>query len=134
MSNITTYLEGAVQEWAFDGSSFPTAPSNLYLALHNGDPGNDGTSNELGAGDYSRASTGSGDWTTSGSGPTEAENNSEITFGEATSDWGTVSHVSIYDAQTGGNPLWQGQLDSSKSVQTGDELIFRSNDIHIELD
>lgn len=134
MSNITTYLEGAIQDWTFNGDAFPTEPSNLYLALHNGDPGNDGTSNELGAGDYDRVSTASGDWVTSGSGPTVAENSTEISFGEATSDWGTVSHVSIWDSSSGGNPLWQGSLDSDKSVQTGDELIFRSNDIHIELD
>lgn len=134
MSNIATYLEGLVQDWGFAGTDMPTAPGTVYLALHSADPGNDGSANELTASDYDRISTGTADWTqVSSPNPTTIENANQLTFGEATSDWGTVSHVSIWDASSSGNCLWQGALDTSKTVNTGDELIFRANDIHIEL-
>lgn len=134
MTDLTTYLEAKIQEWWADGTAFPAAPSNVYVALHTGDPGNDASANEVAAGDYSRAETAAADWSVTGSGPTHVENANEIQFSTATSDWGTISHVSLWDASTGGNALWQGELDTSRTVNTDDRLVFPVGDFDVDLD
>ena len=135
MSNIATYLEEAVIDWCFEGADMDTSPGNVYLALHSADPTNDGSENEVTASDYDRISTSPTDWVraTTG-GPTTIENSSELSFGETTSNWGTVSHVSVWDDSSDGNCLWQGALDVSKTVDQGDELIFRVGDISVSLE
>lgn len=129
MTDLTNYSETTVRDWMSQGTN-ATAPANLYVALHTSDPGEtpDG-STEVSAGDYSRVSTTTGtDWDT----PTNDvfENNGEITFGVATSDWGTVSHVSLWDGSgTGDNCLAAFALDTSKSINTDDEARFADGDL-----
>lgn len=136
MSDLAAYLETEVMEWVFDGASFDSPPSNVYVGLHTADPGEDGSSAEVSAGDYSRASTSPGDWSVSGDGPTSATNATEIRFDVAQNDWGTVDHVSLWDADVGdgGNCLWQGALDNSREILTDDRLVFPSGDFDADLD
>jgi hypothetical protein len=49
-------------------------------------------------------------------------NSSAITFVTATANWGTVTHVALWDAATVGNLLWSGALSSSVAVNTGGQL------------
>jgi len=118
------------------GTDMPTAPGNLYVGLHTSNPGNspDG-STEVGASDYSRVSTTTGtDWNTTGTGgPSGFENANELSFGEATNNWGTISHVSLWDSSSGGNALAAFALNSSKTIDSGDEAKFNAGDLSFDI-
>ena len=130
MSDLTNYGEGQFADWSFQGETMDAAPANLYVSLHTADPGDDGSANEVDAGDYSRAETTAGeDWDQSGSQPTVTENAVEIAFGVAESTWGEVTHFAIWDSDEGGNAIWASALDGSKTVEENDEIRFREGDL-----
>lgn len=127
MSDASDFVETEIRDWLSQGTDPVTAFSNLYVSLHTADPGDTGT-DEVGAGDYSRVSTTTGaDWDTPAS--DQFDNANEITFGVATSNWGTVSHVGIWDASSGGNFLLGTALDASKSIDTDDEARFQAGNL-----
>lgn len=95
-----------------------------YLALHTGDPGPDGTANEVSGAGYAREP---GTYTISGN---VATLDSDLTFGPAGAAWGTVTHVTIRDS--GGVGLWSGALTAPVQVALGDELIFRSGNLTVQ--
>lgn len=144
MTDLTDYFEESIMQWCFHGSAFDTAPGTLYIALHTDDPNatgdntEPGDQNEVGASDYDRADvTVDGSTFTQGTNGTATtmENANEIAFGTATSDWGTVSHFSIWTSADGtGDCLWASDLSSSKTVNTDDEIRFQAGDLSAELD
>ena len=96
-----------------------TSPSNLYVALHDGDPTDAGTSNEISGNGYSRQSVTFGA-PTDGSGT----NNGAVTFTASGGNWGTITYFSIWDASTSGNCLLYSALDNSRNIFDGDSLSF----------
>ena len=136
MSDLTSWFEQQIQEWWADGADFPTPPTNIYIALHTGDPGNDASANEVTAGDYSRAETQLSDWSVSGSAPTNVTNSVEIQFDAATSSWGTISHISLWTSTQGGggNPIWEGDLNNAREIQDGDRFVFPADEFDADLD
>jgi hypothetical protein len=130
--DATTYLQDQLMNWMVNGTNFDTAPTNIYVALHNGEPGDNAQNNELdsagGEGGYVRYETTiPGDWNQPATG--EFENANDFIFAEATEDWGQVSHFSLWDSQTGGNPLAEDSLVSSVTVNTGDAPVFRDGNL-----
>lgn len=114
------------------GITFPTPPANFYLALYTTMPTkSDGTGAvEVSGGSYARQAIASatGSW----SAPVlQADNVTElistlatITFPTATSNWGTIAGVALYDASTGGN-LWRyGQLSTAYIITSGATASF----------
>ena len=92
-----------------------TAPANVYLKLHTGDPGSAGTANASAvttrnAITFSAPSSGSMALSSVGS------------FSMTTSE--TISHVSIWDASTSGNFLQSAALTASVPVINGSTLTF----------
>lgn len=135
MSDLTSYSEQQYMEWCFDGDSFDTPPSELYVALHTGDPGNDGDANEVDGAGYDRVQTDLSDWNVSGSGPTEAVNQVDIEFPTADEDWGVIEHTSIWAGPDDTDEvLWQGELDSTAEITDGDTFIFEDGDFEARLD
>lgn len=135
MSDLTDYAEGQIRDWMSQGVDVDTAPAELHVALHTADPGEvpDG-STEVGAGDYSRQSVSAGSgWNTPNE--NDFENANEVSFGEATSDWGTISHVSLWDASDAtGNCLAAFPLDSTVTIDTNDEARFQAGDLSFSID
>lgn len=132
MSDFTDYTEQAIRDWLSQGTAMPSAPGTLYVALHTSDPGEspDGTT-EVSASDYDRtgAATGSG-WNTITSGDgTGFENASEIDFGTTSNNWGTLTHVSLWDSQTDGNCLAAYALDSGGDAPSGIDVTFPAGDL-----
>ena len=122
MSDFTDYIEAAIIDWMFGDTAFPATHSTLYVALHTADPTNSGEANEVAAGDYGRAATtANGDWTRTAN---EVENANDIEFGIATSNWGEITHFSLWDAETEGNALAQSALDASTTIDENDEIRF----------
>lgn len=113
-------------------------PNYLYMGLHVGAPTEASPStNEISAGGYSRVllvDNVSASYQSSSSGMSTVfelstndnlTNASAIDFAEATADWGTVTHYSIWDSQTGSNAsncLMIGALSSGVVVNDGDQF------------
>jgi hypothetical protein len=128
--NLSDWAENALMDWLMGGSS-PTRPTTRHVALHTGDPGETGASNEVGAGvGYARQAT----TFTAASGGASA-NVSNITFGPASGGgFGTVSHVSVWDSASGGTCLWKGPLGASQAVASGVTYTIVAGDLDLTLD
>ncbi len=129
MAGFSDYLEDKVLDHVFGGNAY-TAPATLYVALYTVAPTDTGGGTEVTGGSYARQS---GTFTVSGTNPTTASNSAAIEYPTATADYGTVVAVGILDASSGGNLLAYANLDTSKSVTTGDVFRFDTGDLDITL-
>ena len=127
MTALSNYLENELLDHALGTGAF-TAPSNVYLALFTSDPTDAGSGTEVSGSGYSRQLITFG----ASSGGT-ASNSSEETFTASGGDFGTVTHIGLFDASTSGNLLFHGALDTSRSVVDGGTLTFAVGDIDITL-
>lgn len=108
--------------------TIPTA----WAALFVGDPLDTGAGGaEVSGTGYARIDT-SGDWNAAASG--SIDNANAITFPQAGDAWGTVTHFALYDAETNGNLLVSGALDTPKGVTSGDTPEFAAGAFVITLD
>lgn len=124
--SFSDYLETKVLDHVFGGTAY-TAPSTLYVALFTAAPSDSGGGTEVSGGGYARqtiAFTTSGDTTS---------NNAAIEFPTATANYGTVTHVGVYDASSAGNLMAWAALTSSKTIETGDVFRIPSGDLDITL-
>jgi len=109
----------AIANIADNAASAPL--TDLFVALHTGDPGEGGdqTTNESAYGSYGRESvvrTSSG-WQVTNN---QADNVDPITFTECSSGSETITHVSIGTATSGaGKILYSGALTASLAVSAG---------------
>lgn len=126
MSAMTDYLEDKLLNHTFRNIAF-TSPTTVYLALFTSAPGETGGGTEVSGGDYARQSITFGAPSPSGT----IKNSADITFPTATADWGTITHVAIFDASTGGNMLVYGALTTSKTVGTGDTFKVSANNLTV---
>lgn len=138
MSAISDYLENAWLDMLANATAF-TAPST-YVGLFTSDPTDAGTGTEVSGGSYARVQVNQ-DATTqpywnaiTDSGATKlTDNNGAITFPTATASWGTVTHVGVFDAASGGNLLYHGALTTSKTVGNGDTFEIADGDLDLTL-
>ncbi|HEV7337015.1 MAG TPA: hypothetical protein VGO06_13670 [Bosea sp. (in: a-proteobacteria)] len=132
MSAMSNHLEKKLLDHTLGLASW-TMPAETFVALFTADPGETGSL----AAEISFTSTGyARQSATTAMGPTNATtgislNEDVITFGPATVDWGTVTHMAIMDAATGGNVLLYGALTSSRNIQTGDSFQFAASQLSI---
>jgi hypothetical protein len=117
MTALSNYAESLAIRWLFDDVAV-TRPTAWYVALHTADPTDVGNVGELSGNGYARqAATFTED--TNGL----VDNDADITFGpNTTTNWGSVSHVSVWDAVTVGNCLAKGALSSSVTINVNDSL------------
>ena len=121
MSAMSDYLENKFLDH-FLGTASTSAPAAVYLSLHTANPADDASGAEVSTSGsayvrkaiaFSAASSGS------------ASNSGAVEFDTATSSWGTITHIGIWDASSAGNLLFYGALDTSKTISSGD--VFRVN-------
>jgi hypothetical protein len=127
MSAISNYLENAIINHTLRNVPF-TAPTTIYLALFLTAPLDSGTGTEVSGGAYARQVV---TFVAPSDGATT--NVSDVVFPVATADWGTISHLGLYSAATGGNLLYHGAFTLSKVIQTGDQFIVRAGDLDITI-
>jgi hypothetical protein len=132
MSDLTDYHEQLIIDRSFGAVDADPAPATVYMALHTGNPTNSGTENEVAASDYSRmAIQNPSEWSISGN---VAENVETIEFGIANTDWGEVTHATLWDgAESTDNPLWHTQLEVSKVIEERDELRLEPGSVNYEI-
>lgn len=129
MPSLSAYLENALLNHVLGGSSY-TKPSALYVALFTSDPTESGTAGtEVSGGGYARK-TATFSTSTAGS----INTNADVIFNVATASWGTVTHIGVFDALTGGNMLFHGALTTSKPINTDDQFKITSTNLTITLD
>jgi len=109
------------------GSSTYTKPSTLYVALFVGNPTSGGTEVSTSGSAYARVVS---TFTISGG---NATNTAAIEWATATSSWGTIDWVAIYDASTSGNQLVTAALSSSKTIASGDVLRIPISSLSVTL-
>lgn len=129
-NNLSNYAENALMDWLMGGST-PSRPSARYVALHTADPTEAGNVGELSGNGYARQAA---TFDVAVAGVTQNGDN-PISFGPCTTaNWGTVTHLSIWDAPSAGNCLWQGPLAASKTVNVGESLQIPLNGLTVALD
>lgn len=127
---LSTYSHRELLDHLFGVGSF-TAPSNIYVAAFTVAPGMDGTGGtEVSGGSYARVNHNSWNAATAAD-PAECTNDGSITFPQATADWGTIAHIGLYDASTGGNYLGGGTM--SKAISNGDQLVIDDEDLSVSI-
>lgn len=122
--NISTYLSHALLNHVFRNTSFSTPGANIYLSLHSAAPGLTGA-NEISGNDYARKQA--EDWDAPNNG--ETSNTDALTFETPSADWGTITHVGLWSALTGGNPLSFVELVESVNVTSGNAPSIGAGDI-----
>lgn len=116
MSALSNYLENALLNATLGGVSY-TSPSSVYLGLFLTDPTDAGSGTEVSGGSYMRSQITFG--TASGG---QISNVAAINFEVATTDWGTIGWVGIFDAASGGNLLFHAPLNTPAVINTGNLL------------
>lgn len=130
MAALADYAEDLVLKYLLTDDNTITRPTSWYVALHDDDPTDDGSQNELSGDGYARQVV---EFDAPSNGATE--NKDQIVFGPAEgSGWGTVTHVSIWDAEEGGNCLFQGALSAPVAIGAGDSLVFAAGNLDISID
>lgn len=114
-------------------------PTHIGAALDTGTPTEAGANfNEPpGADNYARvALTVPGGFTVAtDADPSLIENTSAITFAAATNNnWGTITHVGLFDASSGGNLLYLLQLDTPRVINVSEALSFAAGELELTLD
>jgi hypothetical protein len=125
--SFSNYLETEVLDHVFGGNAY-TAPSTLYLGLYTAAPSDTGGGTEVSGASYARQSAA---MTVSGN---EATTSASVEFPAAGGSWGTITHVGVFDASTGGNLLAYGALTASKTIDTGDIFRIPAGSLDITLD
>jgi len=117
MAEMSNFLETALINATLRNTAY-TSPAVVYLGLYTSDPTDADSGTEVTGNAYARQAITFG---APSNGVTT--NTAAIEFPQATGSWGTVTHIGIEDALTGGNLLYHTPLDASKVIATGD--VFR---------
>lgn len=110
MSKLSNYAENAAINHLLGRSAW-TMPTANYLQLHTADPGENCTTavastNTRQALTYSAAAS------------LAIENNNAVSFTATAAE--TITHFSVWDASTAGNPIYYGQFGASQTLGIGD--------------
>jgi hypothetical protein len=126
MSAASDYVENLALKWLLTEDS-ATRPTAWYVGLHTADPTDAGTGTEVSGGSYAR--------TTVAFSVTNdtASNSATVTFPTAGANWGTVTHIGVWDASDEGNLLFHGALSASKTIETNDTFQISSGNLDITL-
>lgn len=127
MSAVSDYLEAELMKYAFTTAGMGTRPTAWYVALHTADPTDTGATAEVSGSSYARTSVA---FTRTGG---QVVNTGAVTFPAATGSGYTVTHVSVWDASTSGNCLYQGPLTLAKAIAVGEAANFAASELILNL-
>ena len=141
---FSEYLADKVLNW-IQGSSFPTELSNVYISVHTGVPGANGTSNDVTSGGSGIASGRATVSAANLSAPTAApgggrqvSNANAVTLTSSATNAAapagvTLTHFGIWDSASGGNFLGYGTLTQPVTVFTGDTVQFAATSLVVRV-
>jgi hypothetical protein len=129
MAALSNYAEKLILDWMMTTGS-ATRPTAWYVALYTAAPSDAGGGTEVSTGGYARKTV-TFDAGTSPGGTTS--NTGAVSFTASGANYGTVTHIGIHTALTGGELLWHGALTTSKTVNDGDTLEFSIGNIDLTI-
>lgn len=117
MADFSRYLENKILDTFFRGVAV-TPPSAVYLALYTAAPTDLGGGTEVSGASYARKAI-----TLSAAANGAVANTAALSFTAAGANFGTITHIGIFDAVTGGNLLtWK--AIASVVINNGDTIEF----------
>lgn len=130
MAAWTDYAENQIIDAVFRAQSLG-APATLYFSLHTASTTDAGGGTEVTGGSYARvavtaslanfAGTQAAGTTVASTGTSgTTSNNGAITFPVPSANWGTCTHMAVWDASSGGNMWAHGALTTPRTVNNGD--------------
>ena len=126
MSALTNYAENRALDYLLGGV--------VWVSLHTGDPGEDAAEHEVTAEEdagYARQAVA---FNPAASGRASNAAGLSWTVDDASPGY-TVTHIGIWDAETGGNPLFHGPLLAPLALEAGDvNNAFSAGSIIIDMD
>lgn len=128
MSALTNFSENLLLNWLMTNGA-ASRPTTWYVGLFTAAPSDAGGGTEVSGGGYARQAV---TFNAAVSGATA--NAGEVSFTATGGNFGTVTHMAIFDAASSGNMLWHGALTASRTVNNGDTLTFPAGDIDLTLD
>ena len=116
------------------GNAAYSAPATVYVALYTAAPTDAGGGTEVSGGSYARVAVTNNatNWPAAAAGA--KANGTDITFPEATANWGEVVAFAILDAESAGNFLYWADLTASKTINSGDTAKFAVGDLDVTED
>ena len=130
MSAASNYLENKLLDHVLTATGY-TAPAARYLGLFTANTGleSNSPSAEVSGGSYARQAI-----AFSAAVAGASNSSATVTFPAATANWGTITHVAVMDASTGGNVLFWGAVTTSKVIESGDTFQVSAGNLTITLD
>lgn len=136
MSKSNAVETDSLKYWLSTNAVGITRPTEWWFALYTTDPTDADTGNEVDSTvddtAYARQQENAAGLTVSGD---SATNTDTLTFPACVYGTGAapydVTHVAVFDAETGGNMLYHGALDSVKEITTGDQADFAPGDFTV---
>jgi hypothetical protein len=126
MAAASNYVENLSLKWLLTAQT-ATRPTTWFVSLHTADVTDAGTGTEVAGGSYARQSA---TFTVTND---VAANSANVLFPTASANWGTISHVAIWDASTGGNLLFHGAATSTKVIETGDAYLINAGNLTVTM-
>lgn len=123
---FTSYTDNKLIDHLLGAATF-AKPASKYVALYVGDPTTGGTEVSTTGSAYTRLSS---SFTI---GANQAMNSADLQWATATSVWGAINYVAVYDAATGGNMLVSAALNTPKTISIGDVLRVPASNLAITL-
>ena len=128
MAEFSDFLENKIIDHMLRNQAY-TPPTAVYVALFTSPTDDAGGGTEVSGGGYVRQAV-----TLSAASGGASSNSADVTFPQATADWGTVSHLAIMDSESGGEMLMHTILDASKTINNGDIFKINTGDLDITVE
>lgn len=129
MAALSNYAEKLLLDWLMTTGS-ATRPTAWYVALYTAAPSDSGGGTEVSGSGYARQTVTFAAASTPGG---TTSNTGAVTFTAAGGSWGSISHIGLHDALSGGNLLWHGAMTAAKTIADGDTLEFAIGNIDLTL-
>ena len=127
MAEMSNYLENALINATLRNTAY-SSPATVYVGLFTSDPTDAGSGTEVSGGSYARKAV---TFAAPSNGVTT--NSADVTFDQATADWGVVGWIGIFDALTTGNLLYHTALNTAKTIETDDIFKIESGQLSVTL-
>lgn len=128
--SLTNYLEGKLAEHVLRNMAY-TPAANLYVALHTADPTEAGNVSEVTTAAYTSYARKQVTFNANSGGMCASA--ADLTWNIDGSGV-TISHISIYDALSAGNPLFYGPLNVAKTMANGEVFRIPAGNLSVGFD
>ena len=128
MAEFSDFLENKIIDHMLRNQAY-TPPTAVYVALFTSPTDDAGGGTEVSGGGYVRQAV-----TLSAASGGASSNSADVTFPQATADWGTITHLALMDAISGGEMLMHTILDASKVINNGDTFKINPSDLDVTLE